>query len=365
MNVITKSGGNRFQYDAAYYWQTDALTSQPVRLEYDRARQLDSGYERAAYRDFTTSLGGPVVRDRLWFFSGYQHLRDSDSQPGTDPGSSEGIRAGQDLREGHLAPGSGLAADAELSRRVLVQPRNAVGDEAARCDATPRRVGAGDQFRSSHSYGLTQYGLGRPRGAVPLHAGHVADLGRSDDPPSHRPARKHLERRPPANRPGAASAHDGQGHRQPLSSGVVRRGSRMEDGRASRSGRASRGCRPSDWRELCLQKRRVEAAYAAGARQLGRPVRHRRRVRERRRPAGRPGHDQSGAALRSQPRHQSGRAGVRRARARDRTDDRRPGHGGLLEHRVAARGRCHQARYRRPNDAASECREIRPGPVDR
>jgi hypothetical protein len=85
VNIITKSGGNRFQYDAAYYWQTDALTSQPVRLEYDAARQLDSGYERAAYRDFTTSLGGPVVRERLWFFSGYQHLRDSDSQPGTAP----------------------------------------------------------------------------------------------------------------------------------------------------------------------------------------------------------------------------------------------------------------------------------------
>ena len=25
------------------------------------------------------------MRDRLWFFGGYQHLRDSDSQPGTDP----------------------------------------------------------------------------------------------------------------------------------------------------------------------------------------------------------------------------------------------------------------------------------------
>ena len=85
VNVITKSGGNHFQYDAAYYWQTDALTSQPVRLEYDRARHLDSGYERAEYRDFTTSLGGPVIRERLWFFSGYQRLRDSDSQPATEP----------------------------------------------------------------------------------------------------------------------------------------------------------------------------------------------------------------------------------------------------------------------------------------
>ena len=49
------------------------------------AGQRTSGYERARYRDFTTNLGGPVVRDRLWFFAGYQYLRDYDSQPGTDP----------------------------------------------------------------------------------------------------------------------------------------------------------------------------------------------------------------------------------------------------------------------------------------
>ena len=46
---------------------------------------LETGYEREKYRDFSSSFGGPGVRDRLWFFSGYQHQRDSDSQPGTDP----------------------------------------------------------------------------------------------------------------------------------------------------------------------------------------------------------------------------------------------------------------------------------------
>jgi hypothetical protein len=38
-----------------------------------------------AVPDLTTSLGGPVVRDRLWFFTAYQYLRDYDSQPGADP----------------------------------------------------------------------------------------------------------------------------------------------------------------------------------------------------------------------------------------------------------------------------------------
>ena len=85
VNFITRSGSNGFLYDASYYAQTAGLTSQPVRREYDRVSQRQSGFEREKYRDFTTTLGGPVVRDRLWFFSGYQHLRDYDSQPGTNP----------------------------------------------------------------------------------------------------------------------------------------------------------------------------------------------------------------------------------------------------------------------------------------
>jgi hypothetical protein len=84
-NVVTRSGGERYQYDASYYGQWSGLTSQPVVLLVPGRPGSTSGYERARYNDFTTNLGGPAVRDRLWFFAGYQHLRDYDSQPGTDP----------------------------------------------------------------------------------------------------------------------------------------------------------------------------------------------------------------------------------------------------------------------------------------
>lgn len=84
-NVITKQGGDRFQYDASYYAQTSGLTSQPVERPIPVSGGRLSGYERDRYRDFTTNLGGPVVRERLWFFAGYQYLRDFDSQPGADP----------------------------------------------------------------------------------------------------------------------------------------------------------------------------------------------------------------------------------------------------------------------------------------
>ena len=73
-----------------------------------------------------------------------------------------------------------------------------------------------------------------------------------------------LERRPPANRRGAASSHDGQGDAQPPSGRVARRGSRVENRRGSRPGRASRGVRPSHRCELCLHEWSLDAALAAG-----------------------------------------------------------------------------------------------------
>ena len=85
INVVTKQGGDLFQYDASHYAQAAGLTSQPRLRPVTSGSQPESGYERVRYRDFSTNLGGPIVRDRLWFFTGYQYLRDDDSQPGTDP----------------------------------------------------------------------------------------------------------------------------------------------------------------------------------------------------------------------------------------------------------------------------------------
>jgi hypothetical protein len=83
-NVITRQGSNQIHYDASYYAQASELTSQPVLLTVPGSSSR-TGYERERYRDLTSDLGGPIARDRLWFFTGYQYLRDYDSQPGTDP----------------------------------------------------------------------------------------------------------------------------------------------------------------------------------------------------------------------------------------------------------------------------------------
>jgi Carboxypeptidase regulatory-like domain len=85
INVITRQGSERLLFDGSSYGQPAGLTGQPVRRPVPSAGGLQSGYERDRYRDLTTNIGGPAVRDRLWFFAGYQYLRDYDSQPGASP----------------------------------------------------------------------------------------------------------------------------------------------------------------------------------------------------------------------------------------------------------------------------------------
>jgi len=82
-NVVSRQGGNDFQYDASYYAQFDELTSKPVLLPCD-CPEGESGFVRNLYRDFTTHLGGPIIKDRLWFFGGYQYQREHLSLPGSD-----------------------------------------------------------------------------------------------------------------------------------------------------------------------------------------------------------------------------------------------------------------------------------------
>jgi hypothetical protein len=85
INVVTRQGSEKFLYDGSSYGQPAGLTAQPVRLPVPGSGGLQSGYERNRYRDLTTNIGGPAIRDRLWFFTGYQYLRDYDSQPGASP----------------------------------------------------------------------------------------------------------------------------------------------------------------------------------------------------------------------------------------------------------------------------------------
>jgi Carboxypeptidase regulatory-like domain/TonB dependent receptor len=67
INVIGKSGGNNFKGSAFYYIRNDALD----------ARNFFDGAEKSPLRlnQFGGSLGGPIVKDKLFFFGSYEGLR--------------------------------------------------------------------------------------------------------------------------------------------------------------------------------------------------------------------------------------------------------------------------------------------------
>ena len=122
INVVTRQGSARLLYDASYYSQTADLTSQPILRPTGGAGTPQTGYERIRYRDLTTNLGGPVVRNRAWFFAGYQYLRDYDSQPGTDPSLPRTYEQNKFFAKLTWQPAPGWQLDHSLHDESWVNP---------------------------------------------------------------------------------------------------------------------------------------------------------------------------------------------------------------------------------------------------
>jgi hypothetical protein len=97
-NIVTRQGTNEFHGDANFYWQGNGLTSDNSSgIKNPDGTFLNTcaddpnkrcPWKRDNYTDFTAQLGGPVIKDKLWFFGSYQNQRDSffsASIPRADP----------------------------------------------------------------------------------------------------------------------------------------------------------------------------------------------------------------------------------------------------------------------------------------
>ena len=75
--VITKSGGNEFHGSINYYLQNDSLVG-----DYDNESQASAGFSTF---DTAITLGGPIIKDKLWFFASYQvkNRKDDVANPAT------------------------------------------------------------------------------------------------------------------------------------------------------------------------------------------------------------------------------------------------------------------------------------------
>ena len=79
-NLVGRQGSNQFRGDVNYFLQTQGLTSRNTTDEQDDGKP----FHRDKYNDVTLQLGGPIKRERAWFFGSYQYRLDRSSLPGTD-----------------------------------------------------------------------------------------------------------------------------------------------------------------------------------------------------------------------------------------------------------------------------------------
>jgi hypothetical protein len=80
MNVVTKSGSNDFKGGANVYWFDNSLVDSDIYLE----GSIQPEYYQEEFWDISATLGGPIVKDRLWFFAAYEYWRDHWVYPGSD-----------------------------------------------------------------------------------------------------------------------------------------------------------------------------------------------------------------------------------------------------------------------------------------
>jgi outer membrane receptor protein involved in Fe transport len=72
-NVITKSGGNQLTGQLNGYFRNEDMQASNVTDEL-RAQGIREGTKLIRASDWGGSLGGPVLRDRLWYFANYQRI---------------------------------------------------------------------------------------------------------------------------------------------------------------------------------------------------------------------------------------------------------------------------------------------------
>ena len=90
--MLGKSGGNKFQGEIYQdyernSWQADNIVGKiPSQFFYDAVNNptgavRDHSNELQKYRDFNVSVGGPISKDRLWWYFSYRNQKNSVGQP--------------------------------------------------------------------------------------------------------------------------------------------------------------------------------------------------------------------------------------------------------------------------------------------
>ena len=75
VNIVTRSGGNKFSGGITFYNVNENLVQQLWTDEQIQAMNVAKPSVDKNFNDLSFSLGGPILRDKLWFFANGRYLR--------------------------------------------------------------------------------------------------------------------------------------------------------------------------------------------------------------------------------------------------------------------------------------------------
>ena len=163
-NVVTKSGSNSYSGSGNYFFQNSNLV----------AENENAPNEDFSNKDSAFTIGGPLLRDKAWFFGSYRYLNRKDDVSTLDTG--EFMRTVDNTQHQGFAKGSWAATTADLvSFTYLSDPTDVSGRRQR--DITNARDRAREQGGARYSgtytrvWGGTLLEIGANK-----HNGEVTDL---------------------------------------------------------------------------------------------------------------------------------------------------------------------------------------------
>lgn len=163
-NVVTKSGSNNLQGSANYFFQNDNLV----------AENKNASAETFSTKDSAFTLGGPLYRDKAWFFGSYRYLNRQDDVATLD--TDEFMRSVDNTQHQGFAKGSWAITNADLISATYLSDPTEVSGRRQR-DITNARDRAREQGGARYSgtytrvWGDTLLEIGANK-----HNGEVTDL---------------------------------------------------------------------------------------------------------------------------------------------------------------------------------------------
>jgi hypothetical protein len=163
-NVITKSGSNRFSGSANYFFQNDNLV----------AKNKNSDADVFSTYDTALTLGGPILRDKAWFFGSYRRLSRTDDITALD--TKAFLRTVDNKQDQTYGKATWRPTSADtLSATFLNDPT----DISGRLERDITNAQDRSRVQGGNRYGVTYqrlWGTALVDAAVTSHNGEVSDL---------------------------------------------------------------------------------------------------------------------------------------------------------------------------------------------